>query len=823
VELRRKLRQYKIGRGLIGYDDMLERMRDALIVRTDVIERIRGRFTYAIVDEFQDTDGVQWDIFRRIFFMGKENGLIVVGDPKQAIYSFRGADVFAYKDARNTIHSRDGEHSEDILNVNYRSSPELIACLNALFEDPIWFGSEYPPAIAAAFEDQKAKIVSAPEGKPLTFVDLTTARGAPHARTMFADFIASEILRVIDRVSIQPRDSTNAKAVSFRDFCVLIRGRNESRYVERAFRARGIPHSYYKKPGVYQSAEALEWVLMLRATESLNPFDIRKAMLGRFLGYTLQDLLNLEEAPPAIVELFREWNALAMRRRWARLFREMMIRTPVLLPEDAIGLAEGTVELDPSDPYERRRTNLEQIAQDVEIAARERRMDLHEIIQFIQSRRSEQVFAQEDADLHRDESENDRVRIMTMHASKGLEFPFVFIAGGYGEALNESFREFHTTGDTRLRVFDLEKSRVPEAEIEKLEEQKRLYYVAFTRAELRVYAPFYRGKTRPGPLTKFVFPAAERIIAAGRATLTQVLRAEPRPIPEIMSPDVTGTIEIKEYPSLGLRGVGLTSYSGIVRIVKSLETSPHSFGEFTRQDEPETVGGAPLALPRGARTGDAIHSMLEELSFSEFDLEVCPDTSSISPASARIIEDCLTRHGFDSSVFFGPAADLIWRTLNTEMPGVGRLASVRDRIPEMRFLLSVPGSEVDGKWEKMILREGFVQGAMDLVFRHNDKYFVLDWKTNTLDDYSAENIARAIRRDHYDLQYQIYSHALLYWLRQFAEFRDDDFGGVFYLYLRGLKPGSHEGIFFARPSIEELSDFGAIVKNAFKSTTGVTD
>ncbi|MBL8019016.1 MAG: hypothetical protein JNM27_05085 [Leptospirales bacterium] len=718
------------------------------------------------------------------------------------------------------------------LTRSFRSSRPLVAALNALFATQEWFGTEYSDVDAT----DKGLKAAGPE-PALNFLDLREISSAPIARRKFSEFAASEIIRMLNAsVQIADDDSKTLRPLRFRDFAILVKAKAEALSLERAFRAAGIPHAFYKKPGVFESTEAMEWSLILTATSTLDFNSIRKALLTRFFSLPLTDLLTIDEVPPPILDQFRRWNTLAQERRWSVMFAQMMNDTAILLPGNVDAIVDGKASVDPADDFERRRANLELIAQDLEVMARQERMDLNRLIDALQELRLAPV-TQDESTLHSEESDADRVRIMTIHASKGLEFPVVFITGGFFDRKNPAFVEYFESETSQDKVFDLDPETSDLMIRQTAEDLKRLYYVAFTRAQFKAYCPLFPSPSakkeggmpgQAGPVSTLIFPAAMRL----SADLVNIIPAqfERRKAAIIQPAKSQGeSVTIIPYPEIARRARGLTSYSGILRIGRSLESHSVTFGNVQKMDEVESGASNTEAeprpqdiiatIPRGRRTGDALHAILETLDFGTFAQERPPGLESLSESTRKLIQTSLRRNGIDPELHAESIVRLLWNTLNTELPRVGKLSSITSRSPEMEFMLAVPQQNGESTWEQIVLRKGFVYGAMDLVFRHERKYYLLDWKTNTLPSYDPEALKKSIQESHYDLQYEIYSHALISWLSSMPGFSPDWFGGVFYLYLRGMEPGTTNGIFDVRPEPASLSSLGDIVRRAFRGNS----
>jgi exodeoxyribonuclease V beta subunit len=291
--------------GWISYDDMLSQVASALHSDhcSGLIQTLRAKYKIAFVDEFQDTDPVQWQIFKRLFLDDStgpsENLLILIGDPKQAIYSFRGADVYAYLEARNEMErlSETGGANLYSLATNWRSKPELVAAFNDLFGRDEWFPTQeqagsfeigYQGAGSPAETDLPAVLAADGSRRPaLNVVDLRGPALPRQAKPILAGFIAREVRYLVDRGAIEIQSKNGPpRPLDFGDICILVRGKADAFFLEPELTDLGIPYSFYKKPGLFLSDEALYLSLVCHAIFDPGSIpDVKKALLTPFFAY----------------------------------------------------------------------------------------------------------------------------------------------------------------------------------------------------------------------------------------------------------------------------------------------------------------------------------------------------------------------------------------------------------------------------------------------------------------------------------------------------------------------------------------------------------
>lgn len=799
---------------LLSYADMLNRVRAALIPGSALIEQIRSRHKHAIVDEFQDTDLIQWEIFRECFFASPNHTLTVVGDPKQAIYGFRGANVYTYQEAKRVIRSQYPAGSGDELAVCYRSTAPLIDCLNGLFAHQGWFGESYHPVQSQC---KKPLVLSAEEQKrAVVAVDFPDNLRTPQVRFRFAQFTAFEIGQLLN------------SGVPPGAIAVLVRSRKEAIPIESALRRAGIGSRFYRKPGVYQSDEAAQWQIVLRAVASLSARDVRAALLTAFFRADLRDVALGGDPPESIMEQFRGWNSLALRRKWPRLFRSLLVETLAVFPDSGL-----QVPVSETDDYDARRVNLEQIAQDLEAEALKDKLNIGGILDLLRARRLLQVMVDENSSLYKDENSDQSIRIMTMHVAKGLEFNIVFIAGSIGAMKPAApYAYFSRENHGWVRRFDFEGEPPPEFVRQTADEERRLWYVALTRAVERVYVPrFYAQNANAfqrGSVQTILYPALMSVKTTVVSPDVALVERLERPSSQSIDIEFESRYFL-DYPQLLHRAIGLESYSSLKRTLARMEEAA-SFGDLENDPDrsaDDTVLVAEEAesaqktdrkgnlmflppvetLPGGISAGLALHDILDGLDFTLFATAKAPRLIDLPPDVQKRIEGAMTARRYSGPNFGKMILELIWKVANAVIPNVGPLTAVTEKRHEMAFFLKLAFSADRILPPHIDFREGYLHGAVDLVFSAGGKYYLLDWKSDRLPGYDPGTLAAAMRESKYDLQAAIYAEAVKRWLFTCVpDFQDSDFGGSYYLFLRGMEAGESTGVHFVPASASKLED-----------------
>lgn len=839
------------------FDDLLLDLHAALAGErgTSLADAIRSRFSAALIDEFQDTDPVQYAIFDRLFPTGG-NPLFLIGDPKQAIYSFRGADVFAYLAAAGEAGSR------YTLEENWRSEPALIRAVNTLFarhEAPFSLDEIRFHPVAPAPKERRALLTidGTPDPSPfrILFAARTTA-GKPidkqEAWEMIPAAIAAEIARLL-RDGAEGRLLIDGRGVRPGDVAVLVRKNRQARMMQRALGELGIPCVLCRAGNLFDATEAGQLLLILEAVarpgnEALVKAALVTEILGRD-GNALAELLADEASWERVLEDFRRYRELWDERGFmamaARLLAEQGVRSRLL------SLRGG----------ERKLTNLLHCLETVHQAEAARRLGIDGLLDWLTERLVEKP-KREEHEIRLDTDRN-AVQLVTVHRSKGLEFPVVFSPfcweSGGGK---RKYVLFHDP-DKRV-VLDLGSPEFEHhrktAEAEQLAEELRLLYVALTRAEHRAYLVWGAFKDAgESPLHYLLHPgrkAAKRQLAASDPELledlgriaaeadgTIVVLPLPEPEPLRYAPGRTETGALAARPFSGSIDAGwrVASFTSFISGSRhgaelqdrdSLAEAPGAAGDASFES-PGEGRSAIMDFPAGVKAGVLIHDILERLDFSSTDVA----------ARRLLIGNSLERHGFDAE-WSDPLLTMTDRILRLPLPGAEApftLASLApgDRISELEFFfplrfVSAPrlrevlarhgGPDSPADLRELCARleftpvRGMVRGFIDLVFRQGGRYYIVDWKSNRLgthgENYGAEGMKREMERRLYPLQYLLYTVALVRHLSlRVTEFRyHDHFGGVFYLFLRGIEPERPErGVFHDLPSAACIAELTGLL------------
>lgn len=811
VEIRDAVAREKRRRGELGFDDMLSRLDEAL--RGDsgetLASAIRQRFPVAMIDEFQDTDPQQYRIFRRIWRRQPRTALLLIGDPKQAIYAFRGADIFTYMKARGDV------AAHYTLDTNWRSSPGMVGSVNRLFslsDNPFMFHEIPFLPVKAAAKNKGLRFTVDAADVPAMNVWLMPGDtvGSGDYQTFMAQLCATQIR---DWLSAGQRGRAllwrgeTSRPVQASDITVLVRNRLEAAQVREALQTLGIPSVYLSnRDSVFETLEAQELLWLLQAVlapERENT--LRSALATSMFGLTALDIENLnqdEQAWDALVEEFSEYRQIWRQRGVMPMLRALM--TARHIAENLLATRGG----------ERRLTDILHISELLQEAASQLESE-HALVRWLA-----QHIAEPDSNAAsqqmRLESDKHLVQIVTIHKSKGLEYPLVWLP--FIARFRKQDQAFYHDRETFAAVLDLgqDEASLELAEAERLAEDLRLLYVALTRAVWHCNLGVAPLSSRKSGNSDFHLSALGRLLQAGEAMDAAGLAAR---LADFCHGDIAlqipGELDLTPWqapaatiPRLSARELQrriaddwrVTSYSGLQQhgfsggqdLLPRLDVDAAGVGEVV--EEPQLT---PHQFPRGAAPGTFLHSLFEELDFTQ-------------PVPEGWMAEKLQLSGFDAQ--WAPVlTDWLGGVLKTRLPGpdiaLNQLAA-RDKQVEMAFYLPIAQLLTAERLDALIRQydplsadtppldfrqvRGMLKGFIDLVFRHEGRYYLLDYKSNWLGEdreaYTRPAMEQAMRAHRYDLQYQLYSLALHRYLRhRLADYDyDRHFGGVIYLFLRGM-------------------------------------
>lgn len=821
---RDRARSRRENKAIFTFDDLLatvyapfdpSQAHDSAFEPEVIADTVATAYPLALVDEFQDTDPVQYGILRAIY---GESSAVYVGDPKQAIYAFRGADVFSYLGAVKDVGDR--KHS---LTTNWRSDPGVVHAINTLFsrqERPFildGIGMEH------AVPNHEENRSSFDAGMELVFLDRSLL-GGPIAEAV-APIVADEIALLLDS-----NEQIENRPVEPDDIAVLCRSNIQALAVTGALRALGVPVSLDGGSSVMGTEIASDLSAVLEAV--LLPGDtslVRRALLTPLIGISPYELSTMtDELWSDWVSRFREWKDTWHSQGVVRFVEDMLRSTGAETRIARRPLARRTL------------TDLLHVEELLMRGERERRRNPVALMQWFrrlkEDRTSDDAITKQELQ-QRPDAESGAVRVSTIHNSKGLEYAIVYCPFTTNDAALRGFDcsavKFHD--EQRNIKIDLGSKEQDKhrriSEDEALSEALRLLYVAITRAKYRCtlfWGPGYNwqssalayllhGRPVPAKMTQRDMEAAVEELAASSSgavgwRFAHTQQAAPRE---------------REAPTRPLTARAQTrSFTHAPRIASFTSLTGHDEKTPGPRASAVEVGPVPALfsdLPGGVRTGLLLHSILEHANFQELGGE----------ETRGLIERELRGFGFDTSLATAIQADLrsVGSTRLTpdldgprlvDLPKGTQLRELeftlfvdRPRLADLAALLKEHGapSAAPAYYERLgevssQRLQRFLRGYIDLMFEWQGRWYVADYKSNTLPAYDRAATSEAVQREHYLLQAQLYTAAAQRYLKQRVPGYDPEtnWGGALFLFLRGMRASTRPGasVFFDRQPAELL-------------------
>jgi len=840
--VRENLQKNKQLQMALGFDDLIANLGKALVNSDEnrLGKQIRENYPIALIDEFQDTDPIQYDIFQTIYQNNdqdaRDSGLFMIGDPKQAIYSFRGADIFTYMKARKNVTAHYS------LDYNYRSSKEMIEGVNNFFEycpDPFIYKG-IPFIAVKAPEIKRKKLVTAnfddENQTALQFIRSSGAINTGDFRDEMAQAVVSEIKTLLllaqkEKAYLED-EKGNKTALRANNIAVLLRTGKEAKLVRDALFEENINSVYLSlKDSVYNSPLAHDLLLIL--TACLSPENdrlLRSAVACKLFSLSLNEIDTLfsdtalwEQKIAQFTDYKTRWHNAGVLAMLQDLFHQQGISQAFLAK------AQG----------ERSLTDLLHLAELLQKNSVEFDGEFALLRWF--GDQIQQAKEGQGEQKQRLESERDLVQVSTLHKSKGLEYDIVFMpfAGIYNKPRSCLYHD--PQQDDRL-FYDLnkEKEHLELSEKEELAEDLRLLYVGITRSVYRCYigiGPYKSGNGKKSPLPKsalghIVFKGVGDLPVGDSDAIDDRLKmmsgnTNSMSIREIPKRDESNYQAIESNEPLKAprsfnthieRNWCISSYSSLSRFHTSAPVQAKKLTEPTAStEEGVDTRKTVFNFPRGAKHGTFLHELFEEIDFTstadrtkwsqdQLEKRLYDDCDAWSPILAKWIEQILD-HELLLELPELKLNQLTAKQKKIEMQFFIDMQPLHDRQVNKLIKQYDPLSAQAGELQFQSV-QGFLKGFIDLTFEFEGKYYVMDYKSNylgdTLADYKSDNIEVAIIEHRYDFQYQLYTLALHRLLKSRILNYDYEqhIGGVFYTFLRGMQGEKGLGVYFNKPKFE---------------------
>jgi exodeoxyribonuclease V beta subunit len=856
---------------VLTYDDLLARLNDALespVSGPGLAARLRQKYPCALVDEFQDTDPVQYDIFNKVYPAdSRETSLMMIGDPKQAIYAFRGADLYAYIRAREQVPAG----SRYTLQKNFRSTPELIDAINRLFspehETPFLEDKISYHRIEAGNPDLSGSYEM--YGKKAVPVKIFSCQGIHSKSTLTPLYLretarqVTELVREGFRGDATIREQHKKRNLKAADIAVLVHSHRDAETIKEYLKELGVGSVTYSREKVFESREAERVEQLLTAV--LDPVSrpaVQSAVVSGFFGLKLSAIAG---------QLLNESRLLQLTERLQGLNECWYHQGVYPMLRKVLFEGDGMNHIASLHNSERVITNLQQLNELAANAELEHGFDPPALLRWFRKKMTES--SSDDEEALRLESDENLVKITTIHNSKGLEFPVVFCptlwSGREYSNRNNHIETYHKSQSPFGRVVNLQQydsdereHAVRRAHFEEISEEVRKAYVAMTRA--RYECRLFWGTTDTAQLSGIgaLLSGRESVTRSIREKLKvgkeggpdesefeRVLEQLAAENPELISFHDLDTIAEKaeplqvtdtgsEIPAKQYQGEPelkpdkrLFSFTSLTHQQHSGITEPdydqylEGFIDYATSGMAEEPAKLDIFhFPKGKTAGTFIHKLFEH---EAFDFRM-PEYNT------AVISDLIGDYGYDPKWI--PALNEMMQAVTKADYGDLALNQVapNEMLREMEFYM--PVSEPELKEIQSVIRNGkagketnnlsrnYLTGYIDLVVRQNGKYYILDYKSNYLGDsieeYHPDVLNDEMLQAGYDIQYHLYISALVKYLekRDPAFSYSAGFGGVYYLFVRGMEQGSAAGIFFDKPAEETIQKLQNLLER--DGTTG---
>jgi exodeoxyribonuclease V beta subunit len=832
--------------------------------KTTLAQTLFQQYPVALVDEFQDTDPLQFSILEAIYYQQNTAALYMIGDPKQAIYGFRGGDVFAYLSARKDC------DQQWLMDTNWRSTPKMIAGYNRLFfgetidkaqsqpegnSNVFGYNIPYVPVKASPVALKKYQESTETALQFVHFIDDEAKKSVAQSfRPTMATWCANEIISLLTTPVTEPLTENNTKLTA-KDIAILVRDGAEARDIKQALEHANLASVFMSNRANLMKSEQTEQLLLLLKgilfVENERYFSA--ALACDLLDYHPEKMYHLQQDELAWQNLKFAFEQL--RNEW--LYKGF-ISMALKLMHDYFCLS--------LENQDRVLTNLLHLFEILQAASQRHRQPQELLYWFEQQSRVDDPEVEAELRL---ESDDNLIRIITQHGSKGLEYPVVFVpfATRHKDPLkfgasSVTFIEYHDENkQLKLSLDGAEHAKQAMAD-EAYAETIRLLYVAVTRAERRCYILTTAfDKAENSPLGRALKWQAQQNI---EQSLQQLMTDEPDSISLLVLSTQNNSSELNaqqmQLPAtLGELGKvatfngkierdwWLSSFSALSKNLRhggvsspDRDSSAEKASALTSQTSITASILLRFNIAKGAHTGNLLHDILEHTDFSNPDwqqamhwplkkygelgggyqnedlqhwLEQVLNTPLVlsltpkppEPFSLASLQKVKTLR---ESEFYYPMCN-------------ASTAKLTQLLTQHRNVDEYTGENITRKHQQSIVRlpayqqlKGMMHGFVDLIFQHNDKYYLCDYKSshlgNEFTDYNQQAMKENIEKNHYDLQYLIYALALHRYLKHSLADYDisKHFGGVYYLYLRGMSDESQHkgcGVYYREISESELN------------------
>jgi len=879
-QIRASIEAQKINANILSFDDLISTLAKCLqtednneqIPSQTLSQTLFEQYPVALVDEFQDTDPLQFSILEAIYYQQNKAALYMIGDPKQAIYGFRGGDVFAYLSARKDC------DQQWLMDTNWRSTPAMIAGYNRLFygkaidqnvfdsignSDVFGFNIPYVPVKASppALKKYQSGDVTHTQSalQFVHFVDEEAKKSVAQSfRPIMATWCANEIITLLSAPATEECDKLTA-----RDIAILVRDGAEARDIKQALEHANLASVFMSnRANLMKSEQTQQLIQLLKGILFVeNERYFSAAIACDLLDYHPEKYYQIQEDELAWQTLKVEFEQL--RNEW--LYKGF-ISMALTLMHDHFCIAD--------ENQDRILTNLLHLFEILQTASQRHHQPQELLYWFEQQSRVDDPEVEAELRL---ESDDKLIRIITQHGSKGLEYPVVFVpfATRHKDPLkfgvsSVTFIEYHDENQQLKLSLDGSDTAKKAMANEAYAEAIRLLYVAVTRAERRCYILTTAfDKAEQSPLGRALQWQPQQDI---EQSLQQLIIDEPNSISlvTLSTQDNASELIAEQAPFARASQVAgeaatfsgrierdwwLSSFSALSRNLRHGGVSSpdrDNSSEISNNTDVQSsaLQGSSLLrfnLAKGAHTGNLLHDILEHTDFNEPDWQQAMHwplqkygelTAGYQMEDLQLWMEQVLNAPLIESDSLTDKVTLEEISSSTDNPNVLSLAHLQKvkTLRESEFYYPMCSASTD-KLTRILSKhrnmhsnsnlqsmvrlpayqklKGMMHGFIDLIFEHNNKYYICDYKSshlgNDFSDYNHQAMKDNIEKNHYDLQYLIYALALHRYLRHSLDNYDVEthFGGAYYLYLRGMTGEvQHQncGVYYRKITVEELNE-----------------
>lgn len=805
-----------------------------------LLRKLRRRYQVTLIDEFQDTNYFQWAILHKLFEpLGEEkNTYALIGDPKQLIYYFRGATPQTYIDAR------DNEQQVYQLCDNFRSHTNVLSAINFWFSRVFAHTSHgYTPVQAA---NKTVMCLQAPALKKQAGITFLTCENFPalltsgKAKNLAYALCVQQIYELLHNEDYQliNEGTGECKRVHGADIACLVSTHREGKELKSVLDAWHIPSTLLENnSSIYETEEYEHVLIFLKALAQSFSTPLRnRVLLSPLFGLSPQQILPTQENLALLEKFhvrFNTWRDDANSKKIAQVFDQIFYQYGYF--ERLMTHSDG----------ERRFVNMRHL---ISILLREERTagqgsGSNYLYQRLKTLREQKC--KEDNARIRLETDSDAVRILTIHQAKGLEYGIVFGIFGIKQQPRENTEYAMQKDQKPILDMALDKEHSDAHLQENMQENMRKFYVMATRAKSHLFLPliitdkysYYSHAlaylVEDETLRKEIISNEKSIYADKAKDLFRKIQeqatkpnspfsclpmaiqdqpyAQPCALPREILEDLSAA-SLRHTSGFNSRIRQISSYTSLWRNKQAEEDEDH----IDEINDDSQTGLNPLNLSGGTSLGNAFHGIMENLPFhfANTSLEDFLQDTFVQYVADIMIRRHMSVNYHYNKDYIKTVKEMVWNSLNTPITQLGnlRLAQLNsaNKLHEVEFLLHIPQScTLQTPSFRTQIKGGYLRGFLDLIFRHDDFYFVVDWKTTRLDpmesSYAAADLPKAMTKHGYDMQALIYTQALAKYLQTKENKEEEKIGGVIYIFSRGVNPSNPgDGLYVQQPSKEAI-------------------